>query len=156
MLLTHPRDKAFHAHLLEGDVYSMRQWNNWETPEEGELFPILTRYYHEFSPDTYINNAIQTNPMLVRIPDLASDPAYWRRYGYSVMDKLLREHYVIPLQLSGFTHWFGVGIYHPFDATAITKLIELSADSIAWNVLTPVEFSAMEQQYINYKNQSLR
>ena len=109
MLLIHPRDKEFHAHLLEGDVYSMRQWNNWDTPEEGELFPVLAKYFQEFTPHAYINNAIQTNPLLVRIPEMQPDPSYWNRYGISAMDKLIHEHYVIPLQMAGFTHWFGVG-----------------------------------------------
>jgi hypothetical protein len=134
----------------------MRQWNNWDTPEEGELFPVLAKYFQEFTPHAYINNAIQTNPLLVRIPEMQPDPSYWNRYGISAMDKLIHEHYVIPLQMAGFTHWFGVGIYHPFDAAAITKIAEIASDSVAWNVLTPPEFSAMAAQFQLHMNQMLR
>jgi len=150
MLFTHPKEQEFHRQLLEGDVFTMRQWNNWETPEEGELYPLLAKYYPEFKEDAYVDVAIQTNPILLRVNGLEADPAYWKQFGIGKMNQLVKEHSVIPLQMAGYTHWFGVGIFHPFDPEPVHKLTELKSGAIAWNILTPPEFMRLREQYARY------
>ncbi len=155
MLLSHPTDKIMFDTLINRDIISMRDWNNWDKPEEGRLFPLLLANAKDIDPKKYFSEALKYFKDAVRIDSLRLDTAVLDRVPGSMIRNLIDTYFALPICTQGKTTWIAYTYFPVLNPRGIITSLP-NVEIPGWVIVTPLEFKKYVNEALQFYEQKSR